>query len=68
MLYSTRKYIDRDFDNPDRYSFNALIDLQAYFGSVPDYRPIELYVQVKSTSTVEGQQFNFRVNRGRQYG
>ena len=68
VLYSTRKYIDRDFNNPDRYSFNVLIDLQAYFGSVPDYRPIELYVQVKSTSTVEGQQFNFRVNRGRQYG
>ena len=68
VLYSTRKYIDRDFNNPDRYSFNVLIDLQAYFSSVPDYRPIELYVQVKSTSTVEGQQFNFRVNRGRQYG
>lgn len=68
VLYSTRKYIDRDFGNPDRYSFNAIIDLQAFFGVVPDYRALELYVQVKSTSTVEGQQFNFRVNRGRQYG
>lgn len=68
VLYSVRKYIDRDFNNPDRYSFNALVDLQAFFGVVPDYRPIELYVQVKSTSTIEGQRFNFRVNRGRQYG
>lgn len=68
VLYSVRKYIDRDFNNPDRYSFNALVDLQAFFGVVPDYRTIELYVQVKSTSTIEGQRFNFRVNRGRQYG
>lgn len=68
VLYTERKYIDRDFGNPERYSFNALVDMQAFFENIPDYRAVELYVQVKSTSTIENQRFNFRANRGRQYG
>lgn len=68
VLYEERKLINHDEDDPSVYAFNCQIDLQSYFNVIPDYRDVNLYVQVKSLDTWSEAVLNFRVNRGRFYG
>lgn len=68
VLYEERKFINRDQGDPSTYSFKYLIDLQAFFGTIPDYRDVDLYVQIKSESANISNRINFRLNRGRMYG
>ena len=68
-LYEEWKFIDRDLQNPDRYSFNILLDLQSFYDSIPDYRQVNLYVQIQGDMNISSSTgFLFRVNRGEFYG
>ena len=68
-LYEEWKFIDRDLQNPDRYSFNILLDLQSFYDSIPDYRQVNLYVQIQGDLNISSSTgFLFRVNRGEFYG
>ena len=68
-LYEEWKFIDRDLQNPDRYSFNILLDLQSFYDSIPDYRQVNLYVQIQGDTNISSSTgFLFRVNRGEFYG
>ena len=68
-LYEEWKFIDRDLQNPDRYSFNILLDLQSFYDSIPDYRQVNLYVQIQGDANISSSTgFLFRVNRGEFYG
>lgn len=53
-----------DTSDPNLYSYDLRIDLQKYFGFVPDYRRIDLYVEVKMVTPRTGDLAYFRVNRG----
>ena len=69
VLYEEWKFIDRDLNNPDRYSYNILLDLQSFYGSIPDYRQVNLYIQVQGDANISSSTgFLFRVNRGEFYG
>ena len=69
VLYEEWKFIDRDLNNPDRYSFNILLDLQSFYDSIPDYRQVNLYVQIQGDTNISSSTgFLFRVNRGEFYG
>ena len=69
VLYEEWKFIDRDLNNPDRYSYNILLDLQSFYGNVPDYRQVNLYVQIQGDVNIATHTgFLFRVNRGEFYG
>lgn len=68
-LYEEWKYIDRDLGNPDRYSYNILLDLQSFYGSIPDYRQVNLYIQIQGDVNIGTHTgFLFRTNRGEFYG
>ena len=65
VLYEEQKFIDRDLGNPERYSYNIILDLQAFYGSIPDYRQVNLYIQVQGSNNISPSTgFLFRVNRG----
>ena len=69
VLYEEWKFIDRDLNNPDRYSYNILLDLQSFYGSIPDYRQVNLYIQIQGDANISSSTgFLFRVNRGEFYG
>ena len=69
VLYEEWKFIDRDLNNPDRYSYNILLDLQSFYGSIPDYRQVNLYIQIQGDVNISSSTgFLFRVNRGEFYG
>lgn len=65
VLYEENKFIDRDLGNPERYSYNIILDLQAFYGSIPDYRQVNLYIQIQGSNNISPSTgFLFRVNRG----
>ena len=65
VLAEMSKYINRDQSDSGTYSWNINIDLQAFYGVVPDYRGVELYVEVMGTTNISDTTFfNFRLNRG----
>ena len=69
ILYEEWKFIDRDLNNPDRYSYNITLDLQSFYGSVPDYRQVNLYIQIQGDANISSSTgFLFRTNRGEFYG
>ena len=69
VLAEISKFINRDQSDPGTYSWNINIDLQAFYGVVPDYRGVELYVEVKGTTNITDTTFfNFRLNRGEYNG
>ena len=69
VLYEEWKFIDRDLNNPDRYSYNILLDLQSFYGSIPDYRQVNLYIQIQGDVNIGTHTgFLFRTNRGEFYG
>ena len=69
VLAEISKFINRDQSTPETYSWNINIDLQAFYGVVPDYRGVELYVEVKGTTNITDTTFfNFRLNRGEYNG
>ena len=69
VLYEEWKFIDRDLNNPDRYSYNILLDLQSFYGSIPDYRQVNLYIQIQGDANISSSTgFLFRVNRGEFHG
>ena len=69
VLYEEWKFIDRDLNNPSRYSYNILLDLQSFYGSIPDYRQVNLYIQIQGDVNIGTHTgFLFRVNRGEFYG
>ena len=69
VLYEEWKFIDRDLNNPDRYSYNILLDLQSFYGSIPDYRQVNLYIQIQGDENISSSTgFLFRVNRGEFHG
>ena len=69
VLYEEWKFIDRDLNNPDRYSYNILLDLQSFYGSIPDYRQVNLYIQIQGDANISSSTgFLFRTNRGEFYG
>lgn len=69
VLAEISKFINRDQSDSGTYSWNINIDLQAFYGVVPDYRGVELYVEVKGmTNITDTTFFNFRLNRGEYNG
>ena len=69
VLYEEWKFIDRDLNNPSRYSYNIPLDLQSFYGSIPDYRQVNLYIQIQGDVNIGTHTgFLFRVNRGEFYG
>ena len=69
VLYEEWKFIDRDLNNPDRYSYNITLDLQSFYGSIPDYRQVNLYIQIQGDANISSSTgFLFRTNRGEFYG
>ena len=69
VLAEMSKYINRDQSDSGTYSWNINIDLQAFYGVVPDYRGVELYVEVMGGLNISDTTFfNFRLNRGEYNG
>ena len=69
VLAEMNKFINRDQSDSGTYSWNINIDLQAFYGVVPDYRGVELYVEVKGATNISDTTFfNFRLNRGEYNG
>lgn len=69
VLYEEWKFIDRDLGNPDRYSYEILLDLQEFYDSIPDYRRVNLYIQIQGDANISSSTgFLFRANRGEFYG
>ena len=69
VLAEISKYINGNQNAPETYSWNINIDLQAFYGVVPDYRGVELYVEVMGGLNISDNTFfNFRLNRGEYNG
>ena len=60
---SKRLEAHKTYDNTIT-DWDLRIDLQTYFGTVPDYRKIRFYVEVNIQNAYETNEAHFRMNRG----
>ena len=64
QLFLQREFIGKSDIDAELYSYSFMLDLQELWGVVPDYREFQFYVETRIVSSVETNQYVFRVNRG----
>ena len=64
QLFLQREFIGKSDVDAELYSYSFMLDLQELWGVVPDYREFQFYVETRIVSSVETNQYVFRVNRG----
>ena len=64
QLFLQREFIGKSDVDAELYSYSFMLDLQELWGVVPDYREFQFYVETRIISSVETNQYVFRVNRG----
>ena len=64
QLFLQREFIGKSDIDAELYSYSFMLDLQELWGVVPDYREFQFYVETRIISSVETNQYVFRVNRG----